>query len=122
MSGALAPVQDGDGDTVDQTGALVSQHVLQIGEKSFKCGPRLPMGTFLKYAESSGDLVVFHHLLNKLVVLEETQTMDDVWDACDEVEQEDVFKSIGELIASYTDRPSGSASDSSTGGKRTRRK
>lgn len=119
MPADLAPVQDaGQGRVVTESGDPAGEHVLRLGDAEFKCGPRLPMGVFLKFADSDSDMVTFHHVLRKLVPDDQHDAM---WDACDELEPEDVFKAIGELISSYSERPTGSASRSSGGSGRGKR-
>jgi hypothetical protein len=75
-------------------------HELVLGEHSFPCAPRMPLGTLLKYAAGDlGSLEVTHHLLVKLVRVDD---MDPVWDACDELEPEAVMEAISSLLGSYS--------------------
>lgn len=88
-------------------------HELVLGAHSFPCAPRMPLGTLLKYAAGDlGSLEVTHHLLVKLVRVED---MDAVWDACDELEPEAVMEAIGALLGSYTATPTEPGSSSPSG-------
>lgn len=106
-------------------------HVLTLGAHSFACAAHMPIGTMLRL--STKDISAFemyHHLLVKLIAGPKVQVgldpltdapilepvaMTAVWDACDELEPDDVMKAIGALLDSYTERPTQPESPSASG-------
>jgi hypothetical protein len=93
-------------------------HVLILGAHSFPCVDKMPYGTLLKYASAEyGALELYHWILVKLVRLPDEinedadgnvvitpGSMDPVWDACDEIGEEETIKAINVVIATYSKR------------------
>ena len=96
---------------------LESEHVLVLGEERFECGDELPIGTLIRYADN--DVLQYHNILTRLV---DPEDHDRMWDAFEQLDTGDMFKALGDLVASYSERPTTRPSRSSGGSKRTRRK
>jgi hypothetical protein len=111
----LAPVSNDDEDeTVEGT---TDGHVLVLGEEVFTCGDKLPVSTLIRYADN--DLLGLHKILVKLVPEDEHERM---WDAFEDLDEAEVTEAIGNLVQSYSERPTGRPSPSRAGSKSTRRK
>lgn len=94
-------------------------HVLYLGEEAFVCANSLPVGTMLKYAEDSGE-VMSRRLLLKLVAEEDH---DRMWDALDNLGSLDELQdSLQTLVEGYTSRPLAQRTSSRSTSKSTRRK
>lgn len=93
------------------------EHVLVLGAEKFVCGPQLPIGTLLRYADN--DLLGLHHILVRLVDEDDHERM---WDAFEDLNPDEVKDAISSLVESYTARPTVPASRSRAGSKSTRRK
>jgi hypothetical protein len=109
---ALSRVDDED-ESVEQE-ELPPAHVLRIGDEEFACGDSLPWGTIVRYADNS--LLSYHHILTKLV---DPADQDRMWDAFEDLPQVEALAVIGELIASYSNRPTKRLSSSRGGSQRT---
>lgn len=105
---AIATVVEDDG---------LAPHVLVLGDEVFTCSDRLPVSTLIRYADN--DLLGLHHILVKLVDPADHERM---WDAFEPMDIEDLTKAITELLATYSDRPTGRPSPSRRGSPATRRK
>lgn len=93
-------------------------HVLVLGAHSFPCVDVMPYGTLLKYASAEyGALELYHWILVKMLRLPDEisedadgnvvitpGSMDPVWDACDEVGEEETIKAINAVMSSYSKR------------------
>jgi hypothetical protein len=110
MAGAVSPIE---GEVVE-SGPV---HVLVLGPEEFVCGPKLPISTLIRYADN--DLLGLHHILVKLVDPDEHERM---WDAFEDLDQDEVAKAIGDLVESYSERPTVPASRSRAGSKSTRQR
>lgn len=110
MAGTVEPLE---GRVVDAE----PEHLLTLGEEEFVCGPELPIGTLIRYADN--DLLGLHHILVKLVDEDDHERM---WDAFESMDQEEVGDAISTLVESYSDRPTKRSSSSRGGSKRAKRK
>lgn len=77
-----------------------AKHVLVLGDERFECADKLPFTTLVRYADNN--LASTHHILRKLVAPEDQERM---WDAFEEVGDEEAARAFTELIGTYTDRP-----------------
>lgn len=93
-------------------------HVLTLGAHSFPCADHMPIGTMIRLStQEVSSFELYHHMLVKVVSGPKVQVGEDrisgrpimepaamgaVWDACDELEPEDVLKAIQALFDSYT--------------------
>lgn len=92
-------------------------HVLVLGDQEFVCSDKLPMSTLIRYADN--DLLSLHHILVKLV---DPDDLDRMWDAFEELDPEEVNTAIGDLVTTYSERPTERPSSSRRGSRNTGRK
>ena len=93
------------------------KHILKLGDIEFECADTLPLGTLIRYAEN--DLLGIHNILVKVVHPDDHEEM---WDAFENLTQDEVMEAVRGLVESYSARPTDGASSSRGGSRRTRRR
>lgn len=123
------PEDDYDGDVEIVDGP---RHVLVLGDQEFVCKDTMPLGTLVRYANN--DLLGIHHVLVKVVLPDEPSAAElranpdaepsheRMWDAFEDMDQDEVMKAVEGLITSYAARPTQSRPSSRGGRKPTSRR
>ncbi len=115
---ALEGIEGGDSAEAREGEVVAAEpkHVLVVGDKEFVCGNQLPLSTLIRYANDG--LLSMHHILARLVPEDQHEEM---WDAFETLDEDEVGEAISRLVESYSDRPTQRPNSSSPRSKRTRR-
>jgi hypothetical protein len=93
-------------------------HVLKLGDEEFVCSDKGVSTTLLiRYADNP--LLQMHHILLKAVPEDDH---DRMWEAFEGLDDDEALEAVGNLVGSYSERPTTRPSRSSRGSKGTKRK
>lgn len=134
MAGGRSLAVAGDMDDDALNGEIVDgpRHVLVLGDEEFVCKDSMPIGTLVRYADN--DLLGIHHVLVRIVIPDEPSkaelranpnaqpSHERMWDAFEDMDQDEVMTAVKALLESYAERPTQSRSSSPGGRKRTNRR
>ncbi len=112
----LAQVPDPDDVTPTEPleGEVDGGHLLVLRGEVFSCGSDVPFGLLTRYA--ANPLLQVNKVLERVVPKDEQERM---WDLFQEMEQDEAMEAVGNLVATYSERPTEPPARSSRGSTNT---